>query len=377
MKITVLVPDFSINYLVQAYPVAEVLKRRYEVQVIGPQFGEQAYAPYAADLQFESVRSGKLKAGWSRVADELESKIEGDVLYVCEPMQASLGIALRHQRRTGKPIVLHIVDLEYIFPLIHSVPATIRQLLLGWLRVDGIYDRLWAHRQARKADAVFVVSTNLRRKYGGEILYHGCDTEVFHPSRYNRAEIREELGVAAEEKLAVFAGSALPHKGIGHIVRALAELDLPHLKMLFVGASPIPAYYEELLRIGGDRIIAVGQQPHHLMPRFLACGDYVVLPQRDTIVARHQVPQKIFEAMAMGKTVIGTAVGDIPLLLDDGCGIVIAPEDESALQRALRRVYEGEEEAEQMGKKARQRAVERFSYEAMDRTMHAVLREFE
>lgn len=381
MKITLLIPDVSSNCSIARYTaMAEVLKRHYQLELIGPRFGSEVWEPYQESLRnlpVETVPAGRLKFGWRRVIGALEAKISGDVLYAFKPLMTSFGVALAHQRKTRKPIVLDVDDEDLLWPVFSGIPGAIRQLLFGWLRVDGLYDRLWVHWQRRKASDFLVVSTFLQKRYGGTILHHGCDTNVFDPTRYDKRQLRREFGLSEDQKLILFTGTALRHKGLEEIVTAIENLGIPELRFLFVGGSPNRSYYEELLRRGGDLIMPMGHQSHELMPKFLACADYVVLPQQGSRLASAQVPAKLYEAMAMAKPVIGTAVGDLPQLLGDGCGLVVPPGDQGALEKALRYVYEHPAEAGQMGKQARERAEALFSYDAMEKILLDVFRKFE
>jgi glycosyltransferase involved in cell wall biosynthesis len=289
----------------------------------------------------------------------------------------SFGVALAHQRRTGKPIVLDVDDEDLMWPLYGGITGAVRQLLLGWLKVDGIYDRLWAHSQRHKASDFLVVSTFLQKRYGGTIIHHGCDTRGFDPQRFEKGKVRREFGFDETQKLILFTGTALPHKGLEEVIAALEHLNIPDLKFVFVGSSPNRSYLDQLLRLGGDLIIPMGHQPHELMPNFLAAADHVVLPQKESRLARAQLPAKLYEAMAMAKPVIATAVGDLPRLLGDGCGMVVPPGDQAALEGALRYVYENPAEADRMGRKARERAKELCSYDAMEKILLDVFRKFE
>jgi len=299
------------------------------------------------------------------------------VVYAFKPLEATLGIAARHQKRTGKPIVLDVEDHDLVLPLLGTPVGTMRQILFGWLKVDGIYDRVRAHLRRGRVSDVFVVSTFLQKRYGGVILHHGVDMNVYDPSRFDRAAIRDKLRIPRQDRLVLFAGTALPHKGVEEILDAVLRLGIPGLKVLLVGGSPNREYYEGLLARGGGSLIALGYQPNRMMPKFLACADYVVLPQRREIRAEAQIPAKIYGAMAMGKGVIGTAVSDIPRLLGDGAGVVVPPGDRKALEGALRHLVEHPDEAAEMGRKARERARELFSYNAMEKTLLEVFRKYE
>ena len=58
MKISILTPDLSHNCLGRAYLLAKVLQRHYEVEIIGPIFGNGIWKPlaYQNELTYESVK---------------------------------------------------------------------------------------------------------------------------------------------------------------------------------------------------------------------------------------------------------------------------------------------------------------------------------
>ena len=49
MKISILSPDLSNNCLGRAYLLAKILQRRYEVEIVGPIFGDGIWQQVAGD----------------------------------------------------------------------------------------------------------------------------------------------------------------------------------------------------------------------------------------------------------------------------------------------------------------------------------------
>lgn len=47
MKISILTPDLSHNCLGRAYLIAKILQRHYEVEIVGPIFGDGIWRPLA------------------------------------------------------------------------------------------------------------------------------------------------------------------------------------------------------------------------------------------------------------------------------------------------------------------------------------------
>jgi glycosyltransferase involved in cell wall biosynthesis len=106
-----------------------------------------------------------------------------------------------------------------------------------------------------------------------------------------------------------------------------------------------------------------GEIPFDDVPRYLVAADVVAVPQRATTDTVGQVPAKLFDAMALGRPIVSTAVSMIPEILD-GCGLVVTPGDPQGLAVAIRRLLEGPEEARELGARARRRCDERYSFRA-------------
>ena len=49
MKISILTPDFSSNCFGRAWLLAKVLQRHYEIEIVGPIFGDGIWKPVADD----------------------------------------------------------------------------------------------------------------------------------------------------------------------------------------------------------------------------------------------------------------------------------------------------------------------------------------
>jgi glycosyltransferase involved in cell wall biosynthesis len=63
-------------------------------------------------------------------------------------------------------------------------------------------------------------------------------------------------------------------------------------------------------------------------------------------------------------------VSDIPEILD-GCGKIVAAEDPAALESGLADLLDDAAEAARLGSAARERCIDRYSWDAMGRTLDA------
>jgi len=105
-------------------------------------------------------------------------------------------------------------------------------------------------------------------------------------------------------------------------------------------------------------------------------ADVVVIPQKRNFSTIGQIPAKVFDAMAMARPIIATNVSDLPEILD-GCGWIVEPENPKQLAETIQYVLNNPEEAEEMGWKARQKCIEKYSWDAMEKVLLGVFGKYE
>src|SRR5205809_440363 len=181
MKITVLTPDMSHNCLSRAYALAEMLRRRHEVEIAGPIFGEGIWPPLAngGSIPYKTVKVRGSFTSAQLLA--LRRQVEGDVVYASKPRFPSfgLGVLLKIARRV--PLVLDMDDWERGFILEDrriSRPRDLRSALS-----DAVYDVTVSVNEALPglADSLTVANTFLQRRFGGTLVWHARDTAAFRP----------------------------------------------------------------------------------------------------------------------------------------------------------------------------------------------------
>jgi glycosyltransferase involved in cell wall biosynthesis len=130
---------------------------------------------------------------------------------------------------------------------------------------------------------------------------------------------------------------------------------------MLIGEGPERSTLESLaqkLGINGH-VIFTG----HLndMPTLYASLDICVLPS-----LKEGMPMTILEAMAAGKPVVCTAVGEIPNVVNTGMeGILIRPGSVAELSNALAQLLGDADLRERMGKMGREKVHRYFSADAM------------
>jgi len=356
------------------YPIAKVLERHYQVEVLGPIFGNGIYEPYKDEFLYKPVEPLKtwLPAMIPYIL-RLVKKIDGDVIYAFKPMPTSYGIGLLAKLSKKLPLVLDGEDWDASFFDQLSLKGKLYHTLRTAYSINsGAYIGLMEHLTGF-ADQITVVSNFLQKRFGGIKLPHGADCSIFNPERFNREKLKEEWDIH-DKKVILFSGTAYPHKGIEELIHALELLNQSGIQLLIVGKRT--EYLEGLMENGKPYVRYLGLLPHSNMPELLSLSDLVVLPQRDEPFAQAQVPGKIFEAMAMAKPIIATAVSDLSEILD-GCGWIVEAEDSKQLAETIQYVLNNPKEAKEIGLKARQKCIEKYSWDAMEKILVNIFSKYE
>jgi len=219
-------------------------------------------------------------------------------------------------------------------------------------------------RAAGTAAAITVSSTALQQRFGGTLIRHGCDTDLFDPARVDREAARRTFGFRGPTVL--FAGAPNPHKGLRPLAQAVCQL--PGVR-LAVTCREGDLAAEEWHAIPFDRIPVV---PCTSLPSLLAAADVVAIPQLDSEFARYQMPMKVFDAMAMAKPIVASAVSDLPAVLE-GCGRLVPPGDVDRLAEAIADLLANPDEAQRLGARARTRCINDYGREQIGNRLKTVV----
>jgi glycosyltransferase involved in cell wall biosynthesis len=165
----------------------------------------------------------------------------------------------------------------------------------------------------------------------------------------------------------LYAGVLIPRKGVHHLISTFARIapDFPQAKLLIIGREENKDYAMELKKesrhSGLDgRVQFVSEISQAELAVWMRRACVFVLPSTSEGLGR-----VVVEAMATGTPVIGSNVGGIPEIIENGVtGLLVPPGDEKSIEESLRWVLTHPEESAAMGIKARERAKEIFSAEA-------------
>ena len=210
-----------------------------------------------------------------------------------------------------------------------------------------------------------------------QVIPYGIDTDKLKPSPEFQTALRLQHGISDKQIVAGVVGRLDPGKGQQVFLEALSQLkNAPDVIGLLIGEETRgePGYQKVLEKLAHelkllDRVRFLGfiQDPNQIYPLL----DLLVLPSR-----KETFGKVLIEAMAFGVPVIATRAGGVPEIVVDGeTGILILPDDAASLAKAIRRMITDRELCVTMGRKGRERAVERFKLsDHLDR-METVLRQ--
>lgn len=232
--------------------------------------------------------------------------------------------------------------------------------------------RLVLRRLAAAFDGALAPSRELlaatHAKGPSEYCPNGVDLEMFSvPTGEERGRAKEAQGFSSTSTVVLVPRRWAPTKGIHLLVAALADLDVPDVHVVFVG-SETPGYEayaaEVLAGLRGWKLdfrILPSATPEE-MPDLYRLADIAVFPS-----VLEATSLGVLEAMASGCLVLGTDVGGIPEVVDDGLtGFLCAPNDPAALRTLLLDALTlGQEARSGIAARARQQVVDRYGWPAI------------
>jgi glycosyltransferase involved in cell wall biosynthesis len=225
----------------------------------------------------------------------------------------------------------------------------------------------WAGLLPRLFDRFLTVSAYSARQLGAppsrtRIVYGGADAVRFTPDPDG-----SRGGV-------LFVGRLTPHKGVERLVAALPD----DAELRVVGSpgydrDPPEREYPALLRrlAVGRRVDFLGAVPDSELPALYRRAEVLAVPSVElTCYGREIAVSELLglaalEAMASGTPVVASRLGGLPEVVDDGVtGFLVEPGNVAELRARLAEVLADRALRERLGRNARERVLEAFTWEA-------------
>jgi glycosyltransferase involved in cell wall biosynthesis len=253
------------------------------------------------------------------------------------------GIEAAEQKK-GKAALLHVHVIwpaaVAVLPLLDklNLPLVISEHWSGYLPEDGNYKGIIqkniSKRLADKARHITVVSQRLveAMKAHGlgrsfSILPNAVDTTIFHSG--------EKISSGKTEiKLLHVSMLVDREKNISGLLRVMKELEVrPEISLEIIGDGPERTLFEEMAQQSGILNRSVFFRGFKTAEEIASA-----MQQADALIMFSNfegMPVTIIEAQCCGLPAIATKVGYIPNMVNASQGILVEPQNESALKNAV------------------------------------------
>jgi colanic acid biosynthesis glycosyl transferase WcaI len=286
-----------------------------------------------------------------------------DAIISTVPPLSAVPAALLAGLFSGARTHLHVQDFEVdaafqLGILKHPLLYRIATAIEGWFirsyaSVSTISPKM---RERLLAKGVSEAKTSLVPNWAG--------VEEFDPA-VGPGSWRERLDAPPGTVLAVYSGNMGRKQGLEMIVDAARILkDRKDLRFVMSGEGSARGEIEARAA-GLDNIRFLPLQPSADFVHLLVAADIHLLPQRAE-AADLVMPSKLGNMLASGRPVVAGAVAGTQLYdAIDGCGIGVEPGNAQEFARAIASLADSAVLRTEMGQRARQRALEQWSRDAI------------
>jgi len=174
----------------------------------------------------------------------------------------------------------------------------------------------------------------------------GADDTIFFPH-----DVPDESSFTVH-----FHGTFIPLQGVSYIVDAADMLRNEDIRFRIVGSGQEAATVDAKIKQLGleDVIERVPKVPVEQIPGYMARAQVVLGIFGDVERGKRAIPNKVYEAMAMGKAIItedGPGMRELPNAAETF--ILVPPEDSKAMAEAIRNLKKDDERRLSLGRASR------------------------
>jgi glycosyltransferase involved in cell wall biosynthesis len=183
-------------------------------------------------------------------------------------------------------------------------------------------------------------------------IAHRISDEKIH-LLYNGIDVCEVQSSNEDDDYVLFLGRLVPEKGAETLLKAHAKSNQAW-KLVVAGTGPL----YDVLKTQYNPSILVGYLAGDALKEIIRKASVVVVPSE----WYENCPMSVLEAMAYGKPIVGSRIGGIPELVEEGeTGLLYEAGDVDGLLQALNQLMHSKDLRQQMGKAGRKRVEQRFS----------------
>jgi len=197
----------------------------------------------------------------------------------------------------------------------------------------------------------------------------GVDTDMFCPMRADRT-LATMLGISLERPRVLYMGLLEHYQGVDLMLEAfrMVAQKCPAIQFIIIGYPNIDMY-KAMCRDYGilDQVLFLGRIDYLKLPLYLSLSDIAIAPK----IAEAEGDGKIYNYMAMGMLTIAFHRSVSREILGD-CGIYAEFGNPESLAQKIVWALESPDQVKILGQKARQRAIDTLSWNAVGRRIHEV-----
>jgi glycosyltransferase involved in cell wall biosynthesis len=204
------------------------------------------------------------------------------------------------------------------------------------------------------------------------VIHNGVDMEKFGHGSRDRSWL---LPGKQQEKWIVLVGNMHSDvKGHPWLIAAAAAIsrEFPQTRFVLVGDGGQRKDFEQ-------QVAELGLEKHFSflglrddVPRILACCDIAVLPSK-----AEGLPNAVLEYLAANLPTLASRVGGNAAIVQDGkTGVLVPPQDSSALAEAVLRLMRNPDFAGSLGRNGREFVASHFSFERWLKTPTGFIRNY-
>ena len=225
-----------------------------------------------------------------------------------------------------------------------------------------------------KNSEVIIAPTNFIKKYALAlgvkdenifVVPNGADIRIFN--REIESDYRSKLNLH-DKKVCVYFGRLDGWAGI-HILEEIChvfEQTNPDVRFLMVGDGAEKLEFSK-------NVIRIREVPHHEVPKIINVADIVLVPFPENEVSHAASPLKLFEGMAMGKTVIASRVSGIQEVVKNGYnGFLVDPNNPKDWCETIEGILERKILQMELGKNAVE-SVKKYDWNVLASTFECIL----
>lgn len=167
------------------------------------------------------------------------------------------------------------------------------------------------------------------------------------------------------KKIICFVGCLVPWHNFDLLLNALrlVQKEIPEAVLLIIGQGVMKEAIMAMavrMNLPCNSVKFTGQIPHHIIPEFIALADVTVIPETNDF----RSPIKMFEYMAMSKPLVAPRMPAIESVIShEKDGLLFVPRDKNSLSACLLNILSNPDISKQIGKNAREKIMNKFTWE--------------